>query len=169
MVQLIDRFHGQVFGLCLRILGHRQDAEDATQETFVRALRSLARWDSQRDFKPWLMAIAGNRCRTVLSRRLRRPQPTDLVDDLPDGAPDMQSARNLAEEVQLALRGLRDEYRQAFLLFHEGQMSYAEIGEVMDCPVGTAKTWVYRARRELAAQLRRRGVVRELNHELREL
>lgn len=166
MADLIDQFRGQVFGLCFRMLGHRQDAEDVTQETFVRALRNLRQWDPERDFKPWLMAIAGNRCRTVLSRRVRRPQPSDLVQELPDDAPDHQAARHLAEEVALALEHLREEYRQAFLLYHEQELSYAEIGEILDCPVGTVKTWVHRARRELAGHLRRRGVVRELRHEV---
>src|SRR3954468_10312404 len=72
MLALVERFQGQVFGLCLRMLGQRQDAEDAAQETFVRVLRNLHRWDAERDFEPWLLAIAGNRCRTALSVRGRR-------------------------------------------------------------------------------------------------
>ena len=66
MYDLVARFKGQVFGLCYRMLGHRQDAEDVAQETFVRVLKNLHRWDQQRDFEPWLLAIAGNRCRTAL-------------------------------------------------------------------------------------------------------
>src|SRR5438132_14091434 len=64
MLALVDRYQGQVFGLCHRMLGQRQDAEDMAQETFVRALRSLSQWDQEREFLPWLLAIAGNRCRT---------------------------------------------------------------------------------------------------------
>jgi len=169
MAALVERYRGDVFGLCLRMLTHREDAEDATQETFVRVLRHLARWDNQRDFRPWLLAIAGNRCRTMLAQRSQRPQPTDLVEEVPDGAPDRQVARNLIEEVELALAGLREEYRQAFLLFHEQQLSYIEIAEAMSCPVGTAKTWVHRARREMAGRLERRGVTGVANHELRRL
>ena len=73
----------------------------------------------------------------------------------------MQAAANLAEEVELALDGIRVEYCQAFRLFHEQQLSYSQIGEIMDCPLGTVKTWVHRARRELIDCLRRRGVVCE--------
>ena len=54
MLELVNRFRGQVFGLCYRMLGHRQDAEDAAQETFTRALRNLKSWDPNRDFEPWL-------------------------------------------------------------------------------------------------------------------
>jgi len=167
MMALVERFQGQVYGLCYRMLGQREDAEDMTQETFVRTLRSLHRWDQQRAFEPWLLAIAGNRCRTLLARRMRRPRTTDLVDSLPDRHDDLGTARHLAEEVELALESVRREYRQAFLLFHQQELSYAEIGEVLDCPLGTVKTWVHRARQELIRRLRARGVVAEERHAVR--
>ena len=69
MLALVERFRGQVFGLCYRMLGHREDAEDAAQETFVRVLKNLHRWDADREFQPWLLAIAGNRCRTALAEQ----------------------------------------------------------------------------------------------------
>lgn len=168
MVELVDRYNGQVFGLCYRMLRHRQDAEDMTQESFVRALRGLHTWDSKRAFLPWLLAIAGNRCRTHLAARMRRPTASSLVDQVSDVAADQDAeARNLAEEVELALANLRDEYRQAFLLFHQHELSYAQISATLDCPLGTVKTWVHRARRELVAQLKHRGVVQELRHAVR--
>jgi len=167
MAALVDQFRGQVFGLCYRMLGHRQDAEDMAQESFVRALRSLANFDTRREFTPWLLAIAGNRCRSLLSKRGRRAIATDELDKVADPAPDGQAASNLAEEIELALRELRPEYRQSFVLFHEQHMSYAEIAETLACPVGTVKTWVHRARRELADHMLRRGVVEELPNALR--
>ncbi len=167
MLKLVDYYRGQVFGLCFRMLRHRQDAEDVAQETFVRALRSLHRWDPEREFLPWLMAIAGNRCRTLLSSRMRQPPTSSLVEQLSDNAIEQAEAKNLAEEVELALGTLRVEYRQAFLLFHQHELSYAEISEAMNCPLGTVKTWVHRARRELIARLAQRGVVQELRNEVR--
>ena len=161
MLDLVEQFQGRVYGLCYRMLGQRQDAEDAAQETFHRVLKNLARWDRERDFEPWLLAIAGNRCRTALSARMRRPVAQAILDPLPDDAPDMQAALNLAEEVQLALERVREEYRRAFLLFHEQELSYAEIGAALEVPLGTVKTWVHRARRELIEHLSRRGVVQE--------
>lgn len=163
MVQLVERFHGAVFGLCFRMLGHRQDAEDVAQEVFLRVFRSLHQWDNQREFKPWLLAIAGNRCRTVLAQRKRRPVPRETVSDLPDPAPAMRETDYLAEEVQLALGKLRDDHRMAFVLFHEEHLNYAEIGEALDCPVGTVKTWIHRARRDIARELLNRGVVEEIS------
>jgi RNA polymerase sigma-70 factor (ECF subfamily) len=166
MLVLVERFRGQVYGLCYRMLNHRQDAEDAAQETFVRVLKNLHRWDTGRDFEPWLLAIAGNRCRTALATRKRRPLGDAMVDQVADDEPDRLAAQHLAEEVQLALMGVRDEYRQAFVLFHEQELSYAAIAEAMSVPLGTIKTWVHRARRELIEELRRRGVLPESRHEV---
>jgi len=149
------------------MLRHRQDAEDVTQESFVRALRSLGSWDPQREFLPWLLAIAGNRCRTLLAGRMRQPATSSLVENLSDDAMEIREAEYLAEEVELALSHLRAEYRQAFLLFHQHEMSYSQISTTMDCPLGTVKTWVHRARRELIAQLKHRGVLQESRHAMR--
>ena len=74
---LVERYQTEVFGLCVRLLCHRQDAEDVTQEVFLRVFRSLRRWDSSRPLKPWIMAIAVNRCRTWLAQRSRRPELAD--------------------------------------------------------------------------------------------
>ncbi len=161
LAELVGQFRGVVFGLCYRMVGHVHDAEDLTQETFVRAIRSLHRYDRQRAFRPWLMTIAVNRCRSLLGTRVRhqvlRALPENLADDAPNEAP----ARQLAQELELALAGLRDEYRRAFLLLHEQHLSYGEIGRALGCPEGTAKTWVHRARRELAIALRNRGALPE--------
>jgi len=166
MLALVDRFQGQVFGLCLRMLGQRQDAEDAAQETFVRVLKNLHRWDPDRDFEPWLLAIAGNRCRTALSTRMRRPAAEILPEQVADTSPDQQGAQHLAEEVSLALGQIRADYRQAFMLFHDQQLSYEQIAEAMEVPLGTVKTWVHRARRGMIDLLRQRGVVEGASHEV---
>lgn len=165
MRELVDQYQALVYGLCFRMLGHRQDAEDITQEVFVRVFRSLERWDPERDFKPWLLAIAGNRCRSLLSTKRRKMVHAEFVEEIPDRTPNQEAADNLSEEVQLALEEMRAEYRQAFLLFHEQELSYIEIGAALDCPVGTVKTWVHRARKELIERLNRRGVVHEVKHE----
>lgn len=157
--ELVGQFRDRVFGLCFRMLGHREDAEDAVQEAFVRAFRSLGRWDPTREFAPWLLTIAANRCRTMLALRTKRRASSSEVELLADERPDGIAARHLAEEVQLALESLRDDHRQAFLLFHTEHLSYVDIAAALDVPLGTVKTWVHRARLELAERLRRRGAV----------
>lgn len=159
MAMLVEQFHGQVFGLCFRLLAHRQDAEDMTQESFIRVFKSLSKYDSNRDFRPWLFSIAGNRCRTLIATRAHRPKTNDVVvEELLDPAPEPRGMMHVLEEVELALTGLRAEHRRAFLLFHAEHLSYLEIAATLDCPLGTVKTWVSRARRDLAAVLRERGL-----------
>lgn len=167
--ELVNRYQGQVYGLCYRMLGQREDAEDAVQETFVRVLRNLHRWDPEQRFEPWLFTIAGNRCRTRLAKRMRTPNSQTLEQPIEDNAHLEIAAQHLAEEVHRALQNVRDEYRQAFVLFHQHEMAYAEIAESMGVPLGTIKTWVHRARREIIKQLASRGVVQESNCELRKV
>jgi RNA polymerase sigma-70 factor (ECF subfamily) len=156
---LVGRYQSLVFGFCMRMLGHRQDAEDATQETFSRVARYLDRWDSRRPLEPWLMAIAGNRCRSFLSRR-RPGQPlTPAVEPITDAARADQAADSLREELDLALAQLSGRQRRAFELFHRESLSYAEIAERLECPVGTVKTLVHRARSGLIDRLRSRNVI----------
>lgn len=163
--QFVERFQQAVFAVCLRMLGHRHDAEDAAQDTLLRAIRHLGRWDPGRPFLPWLLTIASNRCRTAMERRARRPSTTDRLPE-----PEAQAATpigELGEELRLALNQLREDYQTCFLLFHQQELSCAEIADCMGVPEGTVKTWLHRARRELAQQLRRRGVIPEGRHELR--
>jgi RNA polymerase sigma-70 factor, ECF subfamily len=167
MKDLVQRFQGPVFGLCYRMLGRREDAEDVAQETFIRVLRSLARWDQTRDFEPWLLAIAGNRCRTALASRRRRPSMDSLDDAPPVPGDELGHESHLAEEVQRALMQLREEYRHAFVLFHEHEKSYGEIAEVLGVPLGTVKTWVHRARRDLMDLLKQRGAVEDVRYAVR--
>ncbi len=159
MRDLVGQFQSRVFGLCLRMLGHHHDAEDATQETFVRVLRNLHRWDPDRDFEPWLMTIAGNRCRSRLTKRANHPAVQLFDYPISDATQLEQSGRQLAEELDLALRDLRSDYRECFEMFHQHELAYGEIAERLDVPLGTVKTWVHRARKEIINRLQARGVI----------
>ena len=167
MLALVEHFRGQVFGLCYRMLGNREDAEDAVQETFFRVLKNLGKWDANRDFEPWLFAIAGNRCRTALASRKRRPASYTIVEPIADTRPNLDAANHLAEEVQLGLDQLRPDYRQAFVLFHQHDLSYEQIAETMSRPLGTIKTWIHRARNELIQFLRQRDAIEESSYAMR--
>lgn len=159
VVELIDRYKSMVFGLCYRMMRDYGEAEDVMQETFVRVIGNLHRWDSTRRFEPWLMTIAGNRCRTHLAKRKRRVNACSLDYSVPDDSTELASAKLLEEELRLVLEKVRDEYREAFLMFHQREMSYIEIGKELNVPLGTVKTWVHRARQDVVRHLRERGVI----------
>ncbi len=155
---LFARYHGMIYGLCFRMMRHRQDAEDVAQDTFLRALNGLKRFDASRPLRPWLLGIAANRCRTALGRRTRRPIPADSPAECVDRRPGLDDPEDLAGELDRALGQLRPEYRLVFVLFHEQALPYEEIAQAIGRPVGTVKTWLRRARLELIGHLTRRGV-----------
>lgn len=156
MRRFVQRFEGLVYGLCLRRLGRREDAEDVVQDVFLRTFRSLHRWDSDRPLTPWLVTIAVNRCRTALDRRSRLPAGTVIPEQI---ASPRTRTSDLSEELQLALEQLRPDYRRCFELFYGRELSVAEISERLGVPQGTVKTWLHRSRKELAEHLQRRGVM----------
>lgn len=153
--ELVERFERPVLGLCLRMLRQRQDAEDAAQESLLRVIRHLGGWDGSRELLPWVLAIAANRCRTALERRAKRPVPAASLPE--PAAPTVAEPTGLGEEVQQALLQLREEHRDCFVLFYEQELSILEISEIMGVPDGTIKTWLHRARKQLADRLRQRG------------
>ena len=158
---LIERFRGQVYRLCLRFMGQHQDAEDAVQETFTRVVRSLDRWNQSLEFEPWLMTIAANRCRTLLANRQKKPPHKSLFDcDVNDHRTEQtRDAAHLQEEISRLITELKPQWREAFLLFHQHHMSYQQIADELDCSLGTIKTWVHRARRQLVDRLQEREAV----------
>jgi RNA polymerase sigma-70 factor (ECF subfamily) len=164
--QLVEQYQSDVYGLCVRFLDDRHEAEDVAQEVFLRVFRSLGSWDRQRPLRPWIIGIAVNRCRTFLARRARRPKVCENLHEHVARDSSANALDELQREIQLALSELRVAYREVFVLFHEQGMPYDLIAQAMDRPVGTIKTWLHRARLEVLARLRARGMVSEVDDEL---
>ncbi|HMC55191.1 MAG TPA: sigma-70 family RNA polymerase sigma factor [Gemmatimonadaceae bacterium] len=154
---LVQR-HGRV---CLRyatrMLGNREDAEDATQEAFVRAYGALGRFDGSVAFRTWLMTILINRCRTALSRRRRDDERVDASADVATIA--LASERQtddmaLRDAIGQALGRLEAVQREAFLLKHVEQLSYEEMSAMTGVGVSALKMRVQRACERLQVLLR---------------
>lgn len=159
--ELVDHYKNSVFALCLRMVGNRQEAEDLSQDTFIRAYRHIDQFDVNRKFSTWLFRIATN----VSIDFLRRRKPSVSLDaDVPgtDGLElksIMASSDPLPEDwiihdenerlVQHEIDRLPEKYRTAVVLKYIEDLSLKEIGAIMDIPTGTVKTRIHRGREML--------------------
>lgn len=159
------RLHQEgVYGFCLRMTGRREDALDLTSEAFLRAYRSLAGFDVTQPFRPWLLRIAANLCRDHLRARQQHPAPVEdaVLAHLPDPAPPPPGQVLAAHDraaVRQAVAELPEPYRTTITLHYFNQLSYQEISEVLNIPVGTVGTHLYRAKRLLRKRLVEQEVV----------
>ena len=154
--EFVTKYERLLMSICLRMLRHRQEAEDVVQDSFFRVLRALPRWDRSRPIVPWLTTITMNRCRTALERRQRRPTPIAVeADSLVDsGTPDAAvEQREERAAIAAAVEQLPTNWREAFKLHYGVGLSCEEVADTLGCAVGTVKTWLFRGRRRLGEQL----------------
>ena len=144
---IVDRHAAACTRFATRMLGNREDAEDVTQETFLRAYRSLARYEERQAFRTWLFQILINRCRTAAARRERRHRMF-LVDDNAIASASVRPAAessDLRAELQRVIDALDPDHREAFLLKHVEQLSYDEMAAATGVGVSALKMRVKRA------------------------
>jgi RNA polymerase sigma-70 factor (ECF subfamily) len=147
----VGEMQSGVFNGARRWVAGRQDAEDVTQEVFVRAYRALQSYSDNRilelRLRPWLFAITVNLCRNHARARSRRLEEVALgsTDHAANDGTDREALDSIAiDEWRQRLAKLTRRQRDAVVLRHVVGLSYAEIGEVLDCPAGTAKSDVHR-------------------------
>jgi RNA polymerase sigma-70 factor (ECF subfamily) len=149
---LLDEMHGLVFNGARRWLPSHHDAEDVTQEVFVRAYRALTEYSQQRiaelRLRPWLFTITLNLCRNHARTRSRRPVQMPLQPNhdnrTTDSVEDDAVHRVTVDEWRARLAQLQPRQRDAIVLRHVVGLSYDEVGEVLRRPVGTVKSDVHR-------------------------
>jgi RNA polymerase sigma-70 factor, ECF subfamily len=144
----LERFYvcyqPQVYALCHRLLGRTEDAEDATQATFVKAFRAIETFRGESAAKTWLYRIAVNEALTLLRRRGRTGEPLDEELSTAD------DATPATERVAIddALRRLKPEHRTALILRFWEELSYEEIAGILNVPLSTVKMRLSRAKAE---------------------
>jgi len=161
--QLVRIYQQRIFNLTLRMLADREEAEDAAQETFVRAYAGLGKWREKGPFASWLCQIAVNVCRELARRRARRGNvilsPPEEMEEagfggpgvgqqLPSTAPRVDSLEKEEAKryVHEALSSLPEHYRATLVLFELEGFSYEEIAAMTGAPVGTVRSRLNRAR-----------------------
>ena len=154
---LMRKYHGRIVQLVSRLVGDA-DAQDVAQETFIKAYRAMPSFRGQSAFYTWLYRIAVNTAKNHLVSRSRRSpgQDIDIADAEQYGHADYLSDNEtpesvlLSEEIQFkvagVVEGLPEELRQALTMRELDGLKYEEIAEVMDCPIGTVRSRIFRAR-----------------------
>jgi RNA polymerase sigma-70 factor (ECF subfamily) len=166
--RIVRRYQRPVISLIARLLGDRGDrslAEDLAQETFVKAYLKLSAFDSSRRLSSWLFRIAHNTAIDAMRRaKVRAPaagrEPADgaTPEEAPaPPSPDPLETQALGRALDAALGRLRPEHRAAIALRYEEGLPFEDVAHVLNVPESTARSYVHRARKQLAAQLTEAG------------
>lgn len=158
---LVERHKAAVFSMACRVIGNREDAEEAAQDAFVRAFRALDRFRGDSRFSTWLYRIAMNVCLTKARQSRLDVASIDASMDgeedsaplqIPDqnDTPDERVERSeFKERVRRLIASLPPKYSAVLTLYHIQDLSYEEISQTLDLPIGTVKAHLFRARNAL--------------------
>lgn len=142
-----NRYQGEVLSFCRHMLGSREDAEDAVQQTFLATYRQVHASSPPRHPRAWLYTVARNRCLTTL--RARRETSSDAVEPSTEGLAEEVERRHELRELLSDVGRLPEDQRVALLLFELGALDTSEIAETIGCPPKKVKALVYQARTTL--------------------
>jgi RNA polymerase sigma-70 factor (ECF subfamily) len=152
---LVDRHSRRIYYMAFRMTGSREDAEDVVQDTFIRAFKQIARFESRSSFSTWLYRIGVNCAIDFTSRKSRResPEANEVLDArhhpaAVDGFTHAFSGQ-VSDRLRLALDGLTPQERAAFVMRHYEECSIDEIGQALNLNTSAAKHSVFRAVRKL--------------------
>jgi RNA polymerase sigma-70 factor (ECF subfamily) len=166
---LVSKYQRRLLRLVMRFVRDSAEAEDVTQEAFIKAYRALPGFRGESAFYTWLYRIGVNTAKNWLIAHGRRmPTVSDLAGDKDetdgvedggllrdDNTPDrVLMSKQIGETVNLAMDALPDDLRTAISLREIDGLTYEEIAQVMDCPIGTVRSRIFRAREAIAIQLR---------------
>lgn len=160
--RIVEAWSGAVFGLAWRFSFDRTEAEDLSQDIFLRLHQKLALFDPKLPFAPWMYRLSANVCLNWKKRRSPKAASIDRmgdegeafdVEDPRDPAAERRAAEDAREALGRAMSGLPDEARTAIALRYEQGMEVSDVAKSMEVPVGTVKTWLFRARERLRAML----------------
>ncbi len=166
--ELLTAYGPRLYGYFYRATRSRDDAEDLVGEVMLRLVRRLGDYNEQGRFEPWLFSIAANLVRDRIRRSSTRPTLASLNVESADGASLAETVRDrdrpveagleradISEALNAALERLDEQARGMVLLRHFGQMSFREIAEVFECPLGTVLAKVHRALKALREMMER--------------
>lgn len=160
--ELVNRHHTKIYGLAYRMLGNSDDAQDATQETFLEAYKSIKTFRFQSQFGTWLYRVGLNTCNQIIRKAKSRNRMMDAYTE-------EKSVRGMTEEreiperlaikaeqkeiIQAAIDRLPPKQREVVTLFYMQHLKYKEIAEILDCSIGTVASRLNKAMQNLKVKL----------------
>lgn len=160
---LVDRHKDRALTLALRFVGNRQEAEELAQDAFLKAFRNLSQFRGEAKFGTWFYRILYNLCMSRLRRRMSAPLMLDVSDEAvldllaaeeeSVGLEERFESSDLLRFLSLEVDALPPQYKSAVTLYYVQEMSYEEIAAVMDIPMGTVKTCLFRGRNLLKKKI----------------
>lgn len=145
---LVKEHQDKVFRLCYSMLGDRAQAEDAAQEAFLRIWKSMDRYRGESSIGTWIFSITRNVCLTASAKRKKYFASVEVENRGAAPSPDHEL------DIVRLVQQLPDNYRQVVMLFYMEERSYEEVARLLDLPVGTVKTHLHRARKQLATMVK---------------
>ena len=167
--EILERYRAPIYNLCYRMSRSPEDARDLAPEVFIKVFRLLDRFDEEYAFSSWLFRIATNHCIDHLRRHRLRflsldgvagPDGEEFELQIPDEGPEPDAVLERKEAMQRledVIADLPPHYRAITLLRHQQQLSYDEIAEVLQLPLGTVKARIHRARAQIQQLLEARS------------
>jgi RNA polymerase sigma-70 factor (ECF subfamily) len=164
--RIMQKYRNAIHHLITRMIGYQHEAEDLTQEAFIKAFNSLASFNDEFAFSTWLYKIATNNCIDHLRKRKLKTFSIDKPInehegeqgfEIPDTTykPDAEILKSQqSQAIQTAIEGLPEKYHRVIVMRHQEEKSYEEIAEELDLPLGTVKAHIFRARELLYKQLK---------------
>jgi RNA polymerase sigma-70 factor (ECF subfamily) len=164
---LVSKYHRRVGRLLTRMVRNQEDIEDVVQETFIKAYRAIGNFRGDSAFYTWIYRIAINTAKNLLVTQGRRPSTLKESNDgdsetFEDNAAlsnidtpeSLYQTKQIGEAVNEAMAALPEELRSAIVMREIDGLSYEEIAAAMDCPIGTVRSRIFRARESIAAKIK---------------
>lgn len=160
--ELVNRHHSKIYGLAYRMLGNSEDAQDATQETFLEAYKSIKSFRFQSQFGTWLYKVGLNTCNQIIRKAKSRNRMMDAYTE-EKSVRGMTETREIPERlaikaeqrelVQAAIDRLPPKQKEVVTLFYMQHLKYKEIAEILDCSIGTVASRLNKAMENLKVKL----------------
>ncbi|MCE5251422.1 sigma-70 family RNA polymerase sigma factor [bacterium] len=164
--QLLTKYQNRVYNQAYRMLGNAEDAEETTQDIFMKVYRSMEDFRGESAVSTWIYRITSNECisrlrkkqldTTSLDEPFESGECKSLADIIPDEGGDPETllqSREAAESIRAEVRSLPANWAMAISLYHFDDLSYDEIAKIMDIPTATVATYISRGRKQLAQKL----------------